>query len=260
MPSIHVKHKSDVAQYFKEKGFNMKNSLPGIMRQAGRLCAARLAFGTQPYVEGEGFGIVSQAVGQVATDRDIHRVYATPGVAWKDIQNEGAQAGFWKAVKTSAWDRAAKILNRSGSRLKGTLIDSFDGGAAHRQLRNNRGRIPPSQKPVMVVKNPSALKTYVASETKKVGFGKSGWATCGRILGGVRDIPGWITRQNAPGQVIENYGTGRTSITLINQVPYASSILEPSRKTEALQIAANNLFKSIQIAERNRGKAVLTNA
>ncbi len=260
MPSVHVKHRSDVAAYFKEKGFNMKNSLPGLMRQAGRLCAVSLAFGTQPYVEGEGFGAVSQAVGQVATDRDIHRVYSTPGVAWKDIQNTGAQAGFWKAVKTSSWDRAAKILNRSGSRLKGTVIDSFDGGSKHRQLRNNQGRIPASQKPVMVVKNPSALKTYVAAEVKKVGFGKGGWATCARILGGVRGIPGWITRQNAPGQVIENYGADQTTVTLINQVPYASAILSPDQKQEAVRIAFDRLFRSIQIAERNRGKAILTNA
>ncbi len=260
MPNVYVKHRSDVAAYFKEKGFNMKNSLPGLMRQAGRLCAVRLAFATQPYVQGQGFGVVSQAVGQVATDRDIYRVYATPGVAWKDIRNEGAQAGFWQAVKTSAWDRAVKILNRSGSRLKGTLIDNFDGGAAHRQLRNNQGRIPPSQKPVMIVKNPSALKSYVASETKKVGFGKSGWSTCARILGGVRDIPGWITRHNAPGQALENYGTDVTSITLINEVPYASEILAPSQKSEAVRIAFERLFKNIQIAERNQGKAVLADA
>ncbi len=123
------------------------------MRQAGRLCAVSLAFQSQPFGDDD----KSEAVGKVATTRDIYRVYATPGKAYDDIQDDGAKAGFWKAVKTSAWDRAAKILNRDGSQLKGILIDSFDGGAQHRQLRNNQGRIPSSQKPVMIVKDAQKL-------------------------------------------------------------------------------------------------------
>ncbi len=256
MPSVHVKHKSDVAQYFKEKGFNMKNSLPGMMRQAGRLCAVSLAFQAQPFGDDE----KAEALGKVATTRDIYRVYATPGKAYDDISDDGAKSGFWKAVKTSAWDRAAKILNREGSRLKGILIDNFDGGDQHRRLRNNQGRIPSSQKPVMVVKDSQKLKSYVATEMGKVGFGKGGWATCARILGGIRGIPRWISKHNSPGQAIENYGANVTSITLINQVPYASAILSPPQKQEAVRIAFDRLFRSIQIAERNRGKAILTNA
>lgn len=230
----------------------MKNSLPGLMRQAGRLCAVSLAFQTQPFGDDD----KARALGQVATNRDIYRVYATPGKAYEDISNPGAQAGFWKAVKASAWDAAQKILRREGNVLRTTAIDNFDGGAQHRQLRNNQGRIPPSQKAVMIVKNPSALKTYVATETAKVGYGKSGWATCAWILGGVRGIPGWITRHNAPGQAEESYGTERTTITLINQVPYASEILSGPQKQEAVSIAVERLFRSIQIAERNRGRAV----
>ncbi len=256
MPNVHVKHQSDVAQYFKEKGFNMKNSLPGLMRQAGRLAAVSLAFQTQPFGDDD----KAEALGKVATTRDIYRVYATPGKAYDDIQDPGAQAGFWKAVKTSAWDRATKILNREGSRLKGTLIDNFDGGAAHRQLRNGQGRIPASQKPVMVVKDAQKLKSYVATEMGKVGQGKGGWATCARILGGIRGIPRWISKHNSPGQALESYGSAVTSITLINQVPYADQILSPLQKQEAVRIAFGRLFRSIQIAERNRGRAILTDA
>lgn len=234
----------------------MKNSLPGLMRQAGRLCAVSLAFQTQPF----GNDDVSEALGKVATNRDIYRVYATPGKAFEDIANEGAKAGFWKAVKASAWDRAGKILLKSGNRLKATIIDNFDGGQQHRQLRNNQGRISASQKPVMIVRNPSALKSYVSSEMNKVGQGKGGWATCARILGGVRGIPRWITKHDSPGQSIENYGAELTSITLINQVPYATAILSPSGKQEAISVAMQRLFRSIQAAERNRGRATLTDA
>ncbi len=234
----------------------MKNSLPGLMRQAGRLCAVSLAFQTQPFGDDDR----AEALGKVATTRDIYRVYATPGKAYDDIQDEGAKAGFWKAVKASAWDRATRILSREGSRLKGVLIDNFDGGAQHRQLRNNQGRISSSQKSVMIVKDAQKLKSYVATEMGKVGQGKGGWATCARILGGIRGIPRWIAKHNSPGQAIENYGAAVTSITLINQVPYASAILSPPQKQEAIGIAMQRLFRSIQVAERNRGRAVLTNA
>ncbi len=252
MPIVRlVQQESNIARYCREKGLNLKTSIPAVLHQAGRLAAVSCAFQAQPF----GIDEKAQALGVVATTRDIYRVYATPGKAYDDIQDPGAQAGFWKAVKTSAWDRAAKILNREGSRLKGTLIDNFDGGAAHRQLRNGQGRIPSSQKPVMVVKNSQTLKSYVASETKKVGFGKGGWAACARALGGTRGIPGWISRQDSPGTVIENYGATAMSVTMTNQVPYASEILSPSQKQEAVRIAFDKLRASIQIALRHNGKA-----
>ena len=251
MPIVRVKHESHIAQYCREKGLNLKTSLPAVLHQAGRLCAVSAAFQAQPF----GIDEKAQALGVVATTRDIYRVYATPGKAYDDISDDGAKAGFWKAVKTSAWDRAAKILNRSGARLKSTLIDNFDGGAQHRQLRNNQGRIPASQKPVMVVKDAQKLKSYVLTEIKKVGFGKGGWAACARALGGTRGIPGWISRQNAPGTVIENYGATVMSITMTNQVPYASAILSPAQKQEAVRIAMDKLRASIQIALQHVGKA-----
>ncbi len=239
------------------------------MRQAGRLCAVSLAFQTQPFGDDE----KAEALGKVATTRDIYRVYATPGKAFDDLSASvkkitthgkevdfDPQKAFWSCIKTSKWPQAQSILSRFGNRLKSTLIDNFDGGDQHRRLRNNQGRIPSSQKPVMIVKDSQKLKSYVATEMSKVGFGKGGWATCARILGGVRGIPHWIAKHNSPGQAIENYGANLTSITLINQVPYASAILSPTQKQEAVRIAFDRLFRSIQIAERNRGKAILTNA
>ncbi len=248
MPTVRVTHKSDLPQYFKERGLTLKNSLPGLMRQAGRLAAVSLAFQTQPFGDDE----TSEAIGKVATISDIYRVYTTPGKAYSDISNVGAAKGFWKAASARQWNRASKILQKAGNILRNTPIQPFDGGSSHRQLRNNRGRISKSQKPVMIVQNTQALKTYVNTEMAKVGFGKGGWATCARALGGIRGIPRWVHKHGSPGAVIENYGTAKTSITLINQVPYASAILSPSQKQEAVSIAVERLFRSIQIAARGR--------
>lgn len=229
---------------FKKMGWTLKNSVPGYLRQEARLVAVSLAIQTQPF----GSSATSQAVGQVAVSRDIYRVYATPGTVYKDIANQGAASGFWKAVKSSAWDRAAQIVQRASGSFKSTPISGFDGGAQHKSLRNNQGRIPESQKPVMIVRNPSAIKTYVSAEQKKVGFGKGGWAACARALGGTRGIPGWVSRQNSPGTVIENYKAERSSVVMTNEVPYASEILSPSQKQEAINVALDRLRKSILAA------------
>ncbi len=269
MPIIRVKHESHIAQYCREKGLNLKTSLPAVLHQAGRLCAVSAAFQAQPF----GIDEKAQALGVVATTRDIYRVYATPGKAYDDLSESvkkitthgkevdfDPQKAFWSCVKTSKWAQAQSILTRFGNRLKSTLIDNFDGGAQHRQLRNNQGRISASQKPVMIVKDAQKLKSYVVSETKKVGFGKGGWAACARALGGTRGIPGWISRQGAPGAVVENYGANVMSITMTNQVPYANAILSPAQKQEAVRIAMDKLRSSIQIAMQHTGKAPPLNA
>ncbi len=247
----------------------MKNSLPGMMRQAGRLCAVSLAFQAQPFGDDE----KAEALGKVATTRDIYRVYATPGKAFADLPTEikkskkkggessfNPQKAFWNSVKTSKWANAQSLITRFANTFKSTPIQAFDGGAQHRQLRNNQGRIPPSQKPVMIVKDAQKLKSYVVAEIKKVGFGKGGWAACARALGGTRGIPGWISRQNSPGTVVENYGATVMSITMTNQVPYASAILSPAQKQEAVRIAMEKLRTSIIIAMQHAGKAPPINA
>ncbi len=238
---------AQVDALFQRMGWTIKNSVPGYLRQEARLAAVSLAFQTQPF----GDNATTKASGEAAVSRDIYRVYTTPGKAFEDIQDKHEQAGFWKAVKTSAWGRAATILARSGVALKSTLIDNFDGGASHRQLRNNRGGINQGQKPVMIVKDAAKLKSYIKFEQKKVGEGKGGWATCARNLGGTRGIPGWVSRQNSPGQVIENYAADKSSVSMTNLVPYASEILTQSAQQDALRIAEDKLRKSIMTALRH---------
>lgn len=247
MPLLVKSNTAAVDALFAKMGWTIKNSVPGYIRQEARLAAVSLAFQTQPF----GDSLTTRAVGIAATGRDIYRVYSTPGTAFKDIANARAADGFWKAVKLGNWLRAAKILGKSSNAFKVTPIQDFDGGSSHKQLRNNQGRIPPSQKPVMIVKNPQQLKSYVSAEQKKVGFGKGGWASCARALGGTRGIPGWVSRQGSPGQVIEDYKADRSSVTMINQVPYASSIINASGIQDAVAIAKDRLAKSIEIAIRN---------
>ncbi len=234
---------SGADELFRKMGWTIKNSVPGFLRQEARLVAVELARRTQPF----GADATTRVVGEVATSSDIYRVYTTPGKVYTDISN-GANKTFWKAVKARQWNRASKILSKAGNVFRSTPIQSFDGGSAHQQLRNNSGRISKTQKPVMIVQNTQALKTYVKSEMAKVGFGKGGWATCAKALGGIRGIPGWVSRQNSPGQVIENYKSEVSSVTMTNQVPYATEILSESEKQNAIDIAKDRLAKSVKKA------------
>jgi len=248
MAKFHVK--SDVPELFKQKGWNIKNSLPGLLRQEARLACVELAYVTQPYGSDE----ASRFEGQIAVNRDIYKVYTTPGKAYDDISPPEKQKAFWRFVNRSQWDKAQEILAANGKAFKFTPIQAFDGGAAHQQHRNRQGKITGSQKPVMIVKDPEKLKAYVASEIAKVGEGKGGWATCSRYLGGTRGIPGWVSRQGSPGHVEENYSESKSTVTLSNDVSYASDILDDQHKAQALRSAEDRLIRAIAIAESHSTK------
>ena len=222
------------------------------MRQEARLCCVALAYASQPYGDDE----KSRAEGQVAVNRDVYKVYTTPGKAYDDISPPEKQKAFWRFVNRAQWDKAQQILSTNGKSLKFTPIQAFDGGTAHQQHRNRLGKINESQKPVMIVKDPQKLKAYVASEVSKVGEGKGGWATCARQLGGTRGIPGWVSRQGSPGNVEEHYDEAKVTIVLTNEVSYSSDILDPAHKAQAVNISIDRLLKSIQVAERNAAKKI----
>ncbi len=240
-------------ELFRKMGWTIKNSVPGFLRQEARLVAVECARRAQPF----GDGATARAVGEAATTSDIYRIYATAGKVYAAFANKGAATKFLKAMLAGNYQKANWIMVTHCPRFSNKQIKPFDGGAAHRQFRNNRGRIPKSQEPAFVVQPDSssswstattALKAYIQQEVSRVGFGKGGWATCAKALGGTRGIPGWVSRQNSPGQVIENYKAELSSVTMTNQVPYASEILTEFEKQNAIDIAKDRLGKSVKRA------------
>ncbi len=231
-------------ELFRKMGWTLKNSLPGFMRQEARLVAVELARRTQPF----GANATTQKVGQVATSRDIYHVYATPGAVFKEFVSEGTSKAFWLHYKAKRYTEAQVLIKKFCPKFSGIEFQDFDGGASHRQLRNNQGRIPKSQKPVMIVKDPKKLEAYVKAEEKKVGTGKGGWSTCAAQLGGTRGIPGWVSRQNAPARVIEQYRTDISKVIMTNLVPYASEILTEYEKQNAINDGKYRLGLSVKKA------------
>ena len=242
---IKVTVKSNVKEALAHRGQDLKSAIPPLLRLEARLCCVDLALVTQPYGNDE----ATRFEGQIAVNRDIYKVYTTPGKAYADISPPERQRAFWKFVNRGQWDKAQQILVSAGKAFKFTPIQSFDGGAAHQQHRNRQGKITGSQTPVMIVKDPEKLKAYIETEKAKVGEGKGGWATCARQLGGTRGIPGWVSRQNSPGSVDEQYGETKSTITMTNEVSYASDIIDEQHKTQALNNSEYRLTRALAIAE-----------
>jgi hypothetical protein len=106
-----------------------------------------------------------------------------------------------------------------------------------------------------VVQTTRDLNKYIKDEMKLVGFGKDGWGSCAKILGGTRGLPQWVTRQKAPATVIEDHNSENPTVTMVNEVNYAQDILDPSEKREAVDIGLSRLRDALFNEERRVASA-----
>src|SRR5436190_14402190 len=108
-----------------------------VLVSEARTTAIQLAKFTVPAGTGED----AKRAGEKAVERDIAKVYATPGQAWADIFRKGPAAAFWRAFKAGEYPVAQQFLADFGAKLRGLPLEQFDGGAVHRAARNQRGRV-----------------------------------------------------------------------------------------------------------------------
>jgi hypothetical protein len=231
----------------RSRGF--ASSIEEELERAGRLISVELSKRAQP------FGIDSQAraKGEGATAGDIWRCYATTSDVFLSFPEKRQGARFWRAIKSGNFGLAQSIMHAHCSRFANKEIKPFDGGAGHRSVRNNRGRVSKRQDPLFVVQTPRNLTAYVKTEVYRVGEGKAGWAACAKILGGTRGLPQWVTRHAgkiAPGFVGKNYSGNVKTVRLENQVSYAQNLLTPGDKAQAVKIGIDRMTKGILTAER----------
>jgi hypothetical protein len=226
-------------------------TLPEQLRRAGRLVAVSLATSAQPY----GLDGGARKRGESAAAADVLRCYATPADVWKAFPEKKWASIFWAQIKRSDWSRAQKTMQEHCPEFRNKEIRPFDGGAAHRANRNSRGHVSKKQTPVFVVQTPRDLFAYVQHEKDEVGFGKDGWGSCAKSLGGTAGLPQWVTRHKAPASVIENQDKERPSITLRNNVTYAKQILTETDKQIALRIGLDRLSKALFTEERALARA-----
>jgi hypothetical protein len=226
-----------------------------VLDSGGRVAAVQLARSSVPF----GTGNQAQQTGMRAVERDIYRVYATPGQAWESISNRRAKRAFWLAFKAGEFDAAERLLWDFSSKFDGVPLEKFDNGSAHLSRRSkSTGRVS-SGRPAMVVTNEKVLFRYVEHKKEQVGFGKGGWADASRALGraprGLREdgdiTANWITRHGHGFGAFARGGTEeRPTLEIRNRVPYADQLFSPSGKQESLRIAHDRMVENLQIAVR----------
>jgi len=231
--------------------------LRDVLDSEARNVAIEFAKFTQPFGTGE----AAKSAGEKAVVRDIYKVYATPGKAWADINNNAAAGAFWRAFKQDNIDEAQRILNEFGNSLRGCLIEGFDGGAAHKAARNEKtGRVN-QRRPSIVVREPKLLQRYVEEEIRHVGTAKGAWADVARqISGSIRGLrsqsegditANWITRKGAGFGSVSRSGSDENPVITINStIPYARNVLNSSAQAFAMGTARRRMIKNLETAVR----------
>lgn len=203
-------------------GSTAREVLPAQMR----LFAADLAFNTRPI----GKTAAAQKAGQINVEKRIRWVYCSVGMMADLLEpyGERVKKGFIARVKKKDFVNAARILNDIFPSTY--TIGEFDGGKLHKEQQFSRK----VTKRLVVINHPK-VEAYIREKKKLVGFAKGGFAAAARQLGGVRGIPGFATRQNAPGSG-SVAGDGRTlTVTMTNAVKYIEDALDAHGEARAIE-------------------------
>lgn len=203
-------------------GTTAREVLPAQMR----LFAADLAFNTRPI----GKTAAAQKEGQEKVERRITAVYPSVGMMAELLgqKEERLKNAFIASIKKKEYAPAARLLNDIFA-AKYT-IGEFDGGDLHKKQQFTR-RVDQR----LVVINFTKVTQYIRETKKLVGFAKGGFAAAARQLGGVRGIPGFATRQPAPGSGSVT-GDGKTlTVTMTNGVRYIEDALDAHGEARAIE-------------------------
>src|SRR5204862_539399 len=168
MPFVNAQFDSkrlDNALQARARGF--KPNLSDEMDAVGRMIAVSLATSAQPY----GVGAGSQQKGAAAVAGDIGKIYATVSQVYgaiSDNADEPTAKSFYSALRKGDQAKALVLIATYAPEYSVATLGQFDGGTLHRERRNKRGRIPKSQKVLLIVTNPAALRKYIQHEVDQV--------------------------------------------------------------------------------------------
>lgn len=219
----------------EETGQTLKDVLPSQMR----LLATDLAYNTYP--KGKGSKDNEQHQKKIAAR--IREVYPSPGRIVNELKKRNPGIGIKFAALLAKRDfRKAKLI--TDKYFQNLEIGSFDGGKLHKEqsFQKNVSR-------QLLVTGYQRVESYIKKTARKSGFAKGGFATASRQLGGVRGIPGWATRQNAPGRGMVTGDGKKLTVTLINDVDYIEIPLKSHDEQAAVkyrEVTIERLLKRIQ--------------
>lgn len=224
-------------------------SWPEILRQQGRLLAVSFGISTQPY------GTSEPEAFKAGLDRQIRRVFIAPGAI---VPRLARTAGFRKN-KTEEGEKSRLLKYENNPAALRKMLKDMTGGrvtlrarpdpAIHKAARDAKGRVPRRPAVTAYISNEESVARYVEKKQKLIGFAKSGWASCAKILGGTRGLPGWVTRNKGPGEVIDgSFHPEKPQIIIRNNVRYAGSLLPAGEMENAIRIQKEKFMKMVDYA------------
>lgn len=251
-----------------------KKSFSQTLIQGSRILAVNLAYQTQPFGDND----TGKEAGEGAVATEIQRVYKTPAYVFSRIETSGLPQGKKKTQNAS---QAAKVFVqfiKRGETAKAeqflqklridpffkTEVSSFDAGYKHQSVRfGARRKVSRNQFPLLVPKDAAKLRAYVKIIEKRVGTAKAGWASCAQQLGGMRGIPGWVTRHARAGVLGKvddaSFLDNKPYIRITNTVPWIDKCLNQGQMQRAFDIASYKMMQFLRIsldkAKRSAGFA-----
>lgn len=211
-----------------------------------RLFCVDLAYNTRPI--GKGASIGAELKRKIAERIDF--IYLPIGAAVNMLKEKDEKVAivFQKALRKRHYSQATALLHRyfPGS----WSVGPFDGGDLHKDQRFKR-RVTKRR----VVTEKGKLTAYKRKEVKQAGFAKGGFAAAARDLGGHRGIPGFATRQPAPGNASVT-GTGKSlTVRIVNRVRHIRHALDDVGEARAIRHRVKSITKLLRRMGTRRFKS-----
>lgn len=225
-----------------------------LVRANARLAAVELANRTQPWTDkkdNKGADVLEKVSKTVTTD--VKKVIKT-----KDdfetylhgrIQDERIKKRLLEVARADRYDLLGKIMFNCGMITSEDGIKKLTGDSehseTHKKYRSNTGR---TSSPTDAKYISQGLLTYIQNVLKRIGYAKSGWAECARAIGGIkgdgaRGIPAFAKRQRGNNFNFQKISAQQFEMT--NSTPYIDRLCDSSAKSAAVDVASDNLTKSI---------------
>lgn len=222
---------------------------PQVLNMQARLLVERLIEWTPPFGQDK----AAQKKGQAAVAGDIRRVF----IPFKDVpllvqeialqrleglaREKDLSGGKFRNPKVQQaweqqdWDALRIIFHRSAeSKSKRLTLLKTPDPALHQAARV-AGRVPKRRKAQIVIERAATLKAYIRTVQQRVGKAKAGWMRGAHLL--AAKFPAWISKsggENLGAIKDDSLNATDPSITVSNQVAYASNIFPPAKLAELL--------------------------
>lgn len=236
---------------FKRFARLVDKDVASTMRAEARLFGVDLAFATTPY----GKNATSYQRGLKAVRKDIGKVFANPSKVFAEIDrsSQAASKAFYGLLVNGNVNEAREILRRVGGRFKGLPISPLS--PEIHQRRRVDGKVD-HFRPAVVLENSKSRVVYTKQVEKRVGMAKASWVVDLQKLGGLRGVPGWVSkaRKSGTGYIVDKTrgNSPLKGVEFVSMIPYISKNIRSNSVRVALGRRAKMLMRKVDQINQKR--------